>query len=242
MIALRRAIAPIPLLPGLLPGLPFAPYRLTGQVIGALMNDPAALSALGDAVHHPPYKAAPQAPVLYVKPRNTLATAVEPVVLPPGVSVLEVGAALGLVMGRTACRVLAADALAYVAGLVAVADLSVPHRSFYRPSVHLNALDGSCRLAEPVPLAAISPDSVDVHVAVDGLTVQTASTQRFTRKAAQLIADVSEFMTLHPGDVLLSGLLHGAPQVRAGQRATITLSSAGGLAMEMQLHLVQASP
>ena len=53
--------------------LDFAPWRLSGVVYGTLLNDPAALAALGEAVNAPPYKAPPRAPVLYLKPRNTLA-------------------------------------------------------------------------------------------------------------------------------------------------------------------------
>ena len=47
------------------------PYRLSGVVYGALLNHAPQLAALGDAMTQPPYKAAPRAPVLAVKPRNT---------------------------------------------------------------------------------------------------------------------------------------------------------------------------
>ena len=49
-----------------------APYRLSGTVYGVLLNHRDALAALGDAASQPPYKATPKAPVLYLKPRNTL--------------------------------------------------------------------------------------------------------------------------------------------------------------------------
>ena len=52
---------------------PVAPHRLSGVVYGCLLNHRPALAALGDAVNAAPYKAGPKAPVLYVKPRNTLA-------------------------------------------------------------------------------------------------------------------------------------------------------------------------
>lgn len=48
-----------------------APVR--GAVYGTLLNDRGALDALGEAMHDAPYKAPPKAPVLYLKPRNTLA-------------------------------------------------------------------------------------------------------------------------------------------------------------------------
>ena len=47
-----------------------APWRLSGVVYGTLLNDPATLAELGDAVHAAPYKAPPRAPVLYLKPRK----------------------------------------------------------------------------------------------------------------------------------------------------------------------------
>ena len=55
--------------------------------------------------HQPPYKAPPQAPVLYVKPRNTLVGAGRAArASTTAAGELEVGAALGIVIGRTACR------------------------------------------------------------------------------------------------------------------------------------------
>ena len=222
-------------LPAGLPALDVAPWRLSGQVVGVLMNDAAALAALGQAVHAPPYKAPPKAPVLYVKPRNSLQPASGPVVLPAGVEALELGAALGLVIGRTACRVAEPRALAHVAALVPVADLSVPHGSFYRPSVRFKALDGSCRLGQPVPLGDIDPDALDLRVEVDGIPAQSATTARFQRHAARLLTDVSAFMSLHPGDVLLTGVAFGAPIVRAGQQARIVFAGLGA----MELSFVQ---
>src|SRR5271163_4012027 len=103
------------------------PYRLSGAVYGTLLNHRSALAALGPAVHQPPYHAAPKAPVLYIKPRNTLALSGDVVSIPVGTAELEVGACLGLVIGHTACRVAESRALEHVAGYLIVADVSIPH-------------------------------------------------------------------------------------------------------------------
>ncbi len=215
--------------------LDFAPWRLSGTVLGVLLNHRPALAALGDAVHAAPYKAPPQAPVLYVKPRNTQVGDGARVRVPAGVAALEVGAALGLVIGSAACRVSAADALAHVAGLVVVADLSVPHESFYRPSVRLKARDGFCPLGPRVwPLAAVADvDALAVRVAVDGRTVHEANTGERVRTAARLLADVSAFMTLAPGDVLLTGVAAGAPQVAAGHAVSVAIEGLGELSFAL---------
>jgi 5-oxopent-3-ene-1,2,5-tricarboxylate decarboxylase / 2-hydroxyhepta-2,4-diene-1,7-dioate isomerase len=197
---------------------------LSGTVYGVLANDPALVAALGEAVNQPPYKAPPHAPVLYLKPRNTLAASGQRVVLPAGEDGFEVGACLGLVVGRTACRVSPGAAMSHIDALVAVADLSLPHASYYRPSLRFKARDGSCLVGAPAPCAAAgNPDALSVRVWVDGHMAQAATTGGRTRGAARLLSDVSDFMTLRPGDVLLLGASHGAPIVRAGQRFVVEI-------------------
>ena len=209
-------------------GLPpaLAGLGLSGTVYGVLANDPALVASLGDAVHQPPYKAPPQAPVLYVKPRNTLAPVGSHTELPAGEAAFELGAHLGLVIGRTACRVPASQALSCLAAYLPVADLSLPHGSYYRPSLRFKARDDSCVLgADLTPVSAVAdPDALAVRVSVDGQTVQSASTSGRVRGVAQLLADVTAFMTLRPGDVLLLGASHGAPPVRAGQSYRIEIA------------------
>lgn len=214
----------------------FAPWRLSGQVIGVLLNHRPALAALGDAVHAAPYKAPPRAPVLYLKPRNTQVADGATVAVPAGVPALEVGAALGLVIGRTACRVPVEQALGCVAGLVIVADLSQAHDSFYRPSVRLKARDGFCPIGPRVwPLtSALAVDALSLSVSVDGQIVHSTTSGDRVRPAAQLLADVSDFMTLSPGDVLMLGVSAGAPRVAAGHAVEVAIEGLGKLSFQLQ--------
>lgn len=201
-----------------------------GTVYGTLLNHHDALAALGSAVNQPPYKAAPKAPILYIKPRNTWIDAGQPIVVPAGVRALEMGATLGLVIGRPACRVLESEALDFVAGYVIVNDVSVPHDSYYRPSLRFKARDTFCPIGPVIARDAIgSPDALDIVVAIDGETAQRASTAGLIRPAARLLAEVSDFMTLAPGDVLSVGVAAGAPRARAGQRVSISIDGLGRL-------------
>lgn len=207
------------------------PYRLSGTVYGTLLNHRSALAALGDAVNQPPYKAAPKAPVLYIKPRNTLNANGGSVPVPASVPALQVGAALGLVIGKVACAVREQDALRYLAGYTVAVDFSVPHDSFYRPSVRFKALDNSCAIGPAVvPREQISdPDALAVKVFIDDVLAQTTATSDMMRGAARLLADVTEFMTLQPGDVLLLGVAAGAPFARPGQRVRVQITGVGSL-------------
>jgi 5-oxopent-3-ene-1,2,5-tricarboxylate decarboxylase/2-hydroxyhepta-2,4-diene-1,7-dioate isomerase len=201
------------------------PYRLSGAVYGALLNHRSALEVLGEAVERAPYNAAPAAPVLYIKPRNTLAPSGGVVTIPAGTPELEVGACLGLVIGRTACKVVESRALDYVAGYLIVADVSIPHGSYHRPSIRLKARDGFCPLGPAVTAraAVADPDALIIRTHLDGALVQTASTADLIRPAVRLLADVTEFMTLAPGDVLALGAAWPAPRVRSGQTVMIEI-------------------
>lgn len=209
----------------------FAPYRLSGTVYGVLMNHRAALAALGEAAHQPPYKAPPKAPVLYVKPRNTLVPPGAPIRIDDPAGELEVGAALGIVIGRTACRVAEGEALDFVAGYTIVADCSLPHDSYFRPAIRFKARDGSCAIGPKVTARAdiADADALGVRVLVDGRPVHTAGTGGTVRGVARLVSDISEFMTLAPGDLLLAGVAPGSPRVGAGASLAIEIDGLGRL-------------
>jgi 5-oxopent-3-ene-1,2,5-tricarboxylate decarboxylase/2-hydroxyhepta-2,4-diene-1,7-dioate isomerase len=202
-----------------------------GTVYGVLLNYKGALTALGDAVHEPPYKAPPKAPVLYIKPANTWIGDGAPIPVPADVDALEMGAALGVVIGRTACRVAAASAIDHVAGYTVVNDVSVPHDSYYRPSIRFKCRDGFCPIgAGIVDRARVpDPDALAVRVYVDGGLRQHNTTANLIRRTAQLIADITEFMTLSAGDILLTGVPENAPRARPGQRVAIEIEGVGRL-------------
>jgi 5-oxopent-3-ene-1,2,5-tricarboxylate decarboxylase/2-hydroxyhepta-2,4-diene-1,7-dioate isomerase len=202
-----------------------------GTVYGTLLNHRDALLALGDAVERPPYKAAPKAPVLYIKPRNCVIGDGAAIVVPAGVAELEMGATLGMVIGRDACRVAEADALSCIAGYTVCNDVSVPHASYYRPSIRFKCRDGFLPVGPWIVGARhiADADAVGLRVEVDGRTVQRTDSPRWVRGAARLIAAVSEFMTLSAGDMLMLGVPAGAPRARAGQRVAIHIDGVGTL-------------
>jgi 5-oxopent-3-ene-1,2,5-tricarboxylate decarboxylase/2-hydroxyhepta-2,4-diene-1,7-dioate isomerase len=197
-------------------------------VYGTLLNHREALAALGDQVNAAPYKAPPKAPILYIKPRNTWATSGDVVVVPSDAPALQMGATLGVVMGRAACKLSLADAMDHVAGYVVMNDISVPHDSFYRPSLRFKCRDGSCPMGAFAARNAVdNPDALAVTVAIDDVVAQQTETGGRLRSVAQLLVDVTEFMTLNPGDILSIGVSAHAPLAHAGQRVTLTIAGVG---------------
>ena len=217
------------------------PWLPTGTVYGTLLNFRREFDLWAPRMAEAPYKAAPQAPVLYVKTANTFAP--QGAAVPVGGEV-EVGASLGLVIGDSwSDRAVAlqlsaqaasdsiASALPPIAGCVLLSDLSLPHESYYRPALRYRNRDGFLVCGPALrPLASLADIAgVTLDVRVNGAPVHSVDLATLVRDAATLLADVGAFMALEPGDVLMLGtdcLADGTrPRARAGDR--VEISAAG---------------
>jgi 5-oxopent-3-ene-1,2,5-tricarboxylate decarboxylase / 2-hydroxyhepta-2,4-diene-1,7-dioate isomerase len=206
---------------------------ISGTIYGAILNDREQHKLLADAFREPPYKAPPRRPVLYIKTRNCLVTDEGCVRLPPDLIRVEAAATLGLLFNRDARRVTAGAALGYIGGACLALDISEPQESYYRPAVRQRCRDGFLPLGN---LAEFSPALLngDIETRVDGKMAHVWSPKRLVRDAATLIADVSAFMTLAAGDLLLIGLSNDAPKLASGNH--ITVSAPGFPDLSAQLH------
>lgn len=196
---------------------------VTGTVYGVVLNDRDERNRIGGQFAEAPYKAPPEAPVVYIKPRGCVATSGADVFMGDEPEV-EAAPTLALLIGRDATKLAAGDALDHVAGISTAIDVTVPHDSYYRPVVPLRCRDGFLPMGD---VAAFVPAhaSVEIITTVDGTVAHRWSPDRLVRDMAALIADLSSFMTLSAGDVLLVGLPHDAPRVGPGQ--TVTVEAAG---------------
>jgi 5-oxopent-3-ene-1,2,5-tricarboxylate decarboxylase/2-hydroxyhepta-2,4-diene-1,7-dioate isomerase len=196
-----------------------------GTVYGTLLNFQSEVTHWTARMTEAPYKAPPKAPVLYIKPANTWSASGATIPVPARVPEVEVGATIAMVMG----------AGGVVAGYVLMNDLSVPHTSFFRPPVKFKCLDGFLGVGSQVLPAAEAVDAASfrLEVRLNGALVQTLDFSQLVRPAAQLLADVGEFMTLRTGDVLMLGcdvLPDGRrPLAKAGDRIDISAPGWGTL-------------
>ncbi|WOV86894.1 fumarylacetoacetate hydrolase family protein [Sporosarcina oncorhynchi] len=204
---------------------------VTGTIYGTLLNYKGELESLGDAVYDKPYSSPPNAPVLYIKPANTFNRNGGLIPMPEGIPALEIGAALGLVIGKKAVALDEKNALTYVAGYTIVNDISVPHDSVYRPAVQHKARDGFCSIGPWIIERdeVQNPDDLALRVFINEKLQQENSTVNLIRPISRLLADVTEFMTLNPGDVLLVGVPEQAPLVQIGDKIRIEIEGIGNL-------------
>lgn len=199
-----------------------------GTVYGPLLNFQRELALWAARMNEAPYKAPPQAPVLYIKTANTFSPSGGTVVLPPGAEALAVGATIGLVMGEPlpGCS---KPRLSALAGCVLLNDWCVPHDSYFRPPVKTRCADGLLGVGPSLVPMPVVLDGLQIEVRINGVWKQTVGLADLVRPAAQLLADVGEFMTLQPGDVLMLGtdcLMDGSRPL-AKARDTVEISAPG---------------
>ena len=206
------------------------------SVVGVLLNHRSAWAQWQPAMNSDPYKAPPKRPVLYLKPANTWASTGAALVLPEGASEIVIGACLGVVIGRTAQRLTPEEALDCVAGYTLVIDAHLPHESIYRPPLKFNARDGYCPMGpQVVPMAPLDAVAqLDLETWVDGARAATLRVGDWVRPLPQLITDITEFMTLSAGDVLLCGTAADAARAKAGQQVRVCATGLG----ELHAHVV----
>jgi 5-oxopent-3-ene-1,2,5-tricarboxylate decarboxylase / 2-hydroxyhepta-2,4-diene-1,7-dioate isomerase len=153
--------------------------------------------------------------------------------LPANLARVEAAATLGLLFHRDARRVTAGDALGHVGGICLALDISEPQESYYRPAVRQRCRDGFLPLGN---LTEFTPGLLngDIETRVDGEVAHTWSPKRLVRDAATLIADISQFMTLAAGDLLLIGLPHDAPRLAGGNHVTVSAPGLPGLSVQLR--------
>ncbi len=210
--------------------MPFQNAEVTGTVYGIALNDKAQRDRLAATFAEPPYKAPPKAPVLYIKPRNCLRYCGAPTPVPAELSALKVAATVALLFERDLTRAVPEEVRSALAGACLALDISEPIDSFYRPAIRQMCRDGFLPLGR---FASVPERFGDIVTEVDGREVHRWSLDALVRPIEAAAAEISGFMTLRAGDLLLVGVPGDAPLASVG--GTITVQSAGLNALSASL-------
>ena len=202
----------------------------SGTLFGVALNYQGLLDQHLAAFQQAPYQQPPTKPVLFIKTPNTR-NGHDGVVLHPHGERLQPGPALGVVIGQRASRVSLENAMAHVAGYVVVNEFSLPEDSYYRPAVKAKCRDGFCALGPQLVARdqVANPNQLSLKLFVNGELRQESSTADWVRDIPQLIAEISEFMTLYPGDVLITGTPDGRVDVQPGDQVEVDITGIGRL-------------
>jgi 5-carboxymethyl-2-hydroxymuconate isomerase len=165
--------------------------------------------------------APPEAPLWFWKPDSSLVGDGEAVVLPPSVGDVHHEVELAVRVAHEVRRIPAAQGLRHLDGVtvgvdVTARDLQAIAKKAGQPWAQSKGFDTFCPLGAWHPLDR-DLQALQLRLSLDGQVKQQGSTADMTWSVAELVSRASQWTTLRPGDVLLTGTPEGVGPIRAGQ-------------------------
>jgi 2-keto-4-pentenoate hydratase/2-oxohepta-3-ene-1,7-dioic acid hydratase in catechol pathway len=153
--------------------------------------------------------AVPPEPVIFMKATSAICGPTDPILIPRTSEKTDWEVELGVVIGKSAKYVTEADALNHVAGYCVINDVS--ERAFQMERAGQWTKGKSCDNFGQTGPWLVTPDEVPdpqnlgMWLTVNGDKAQNGSTKTMVYGVAHLVSYLSQFMTLHPGDIISTG-------------------------------------
>ncbi|RTN60367.1 4-hydroxyphenylacetate degradation bifunctional isomerase/decarboxylase [Enterobacter ludwigii] len=175
----------------------------------------------------------PTEPLVFIKAPNTVTGDNQTSVRPNNIEYMHYEAELVVVIGKTAHKVSEREAMDYVAGYTVCNDYAIRDylENYYRPNLRVKSRDGLTPLSPHiVPKEAIpDPHNLTLRTFVNGELRQQGTTADLIFSIPFLIAYLSEFMTLQPGDMIATGTPKGLSDVQPGDEVVVEVEGVGRL-------------
>ena len=176
---------------------------------------------------------APEEPLAFMKGEASLIGHKAFTKRPANVAYMHYECELAVVIGRTARRVKKADAYDFVGGYTVANDYAIRDHleNWYRPNLRVKNRD-TCTPIGPwlVDAADVpNPMALRLQTTVNGQVTQHGNTADMVFDVPTLIEYFSSFMTLHPGDLILTGTPDGIVNVNPGDVVVTEIDSIGAL-------------
>lgn len=168
----------------------------------------------------------PPEPIIFMKASSAIVGPDDDVLIPRGSEKTDWEVELGVVIGKTAKYVSEADALDHVAGYCVSHDVS--ERAFQAERQGQWTKGKSCDTFGPTGPWLVTKDEVSdpqnlkMWLTVNGKTMQNGSTKTMVYGVAYLVSYLSQFMSLHPGDIISTGT---PPGVGLGMKPPVFLKA-----------------
>ena len=171
----------------------------------------------------------PKEPLIFLKPPSSLIASGDAIVYPTISERVDFEGELGVVIDRRARHVRAADAMQYVRGYTCVNDVTA--RDLQRKDGQWTRGKGFDTFCAVGPCLAapedVDPSGLRVRTLVDGVVKQDGSIADMMFNVGDIIAYVSEFMTLEPGDLIATGTPPGVGPLQPGCHVRIEINGIG---------------
>ena len=173
----------------------------------------------------------PAEPTIFLKPPSALIASGDAIVYPRLTERLDYEGELGVVIGRRARRVKSADAAAYILGYTPVNDVTA--RDLQRKDgqwTRGKGFDTFCPVGPYiVPRDEVDLNALRVRTFVDGEKKQDAAITEMIFSVNDIIAYISAFLTLEPGDLIATGTPSGVGPLQPGSRVRVEIEGVGVL-------------
>jgi 2-keto-4-pentenoate hydratase/2-oxohepta-3-ene-1,7-dioic acid hydratase in catechol pathway len=186
----------------------------------------------------------PDKPMFFAKVPSSLLPHQGIVQIPEGIGRVDHELELAVIMGRKASRVAEDKAMEYVAGYTIANDITA--RDMQRDDIKggkpwtlSKGMDTFCPMGPYlVPAdASIDPHNLGMELSVNGVVKQKANTGDMVFKIPYLIAYISRYVTLEPGDIICTGTPEGTLPIVPGDRIEATIQELGTLVNTVQIQV-----
>jgi 2-keto-4-pentenoate hydratase/2-oxohepta-3-ene-1,7-dioic acid hydratase in catechol pathway len=194
---------------------------MPSKIVGIGLNHREHAVALGRNV--------PDEPAMFFKPVSALIGPDDPIVMPPRCGHLECEPTLGVVIKRRCRSVPAARAREYVLGYAVVNDVTARDvQARDGDWTRAKAFDTFCPVG-PCIATDLDPNTATIETWVNGVLRRAGSTKELIFGMEDVLARVSDVVTLLPGDVVTTGTPGASGRVEPGDRVEIRVEGVGGL-------------
>ncbi|NEM91072.1 fumarylacetoacetate hydrolase family protein [Galbitalea soli] len=193
--------------------------RRPGKIIAVHLNYPSRIAQRGRVPAYPSY---------FLKPSSSVAESGSPIERPAGTELLAFEGEIALVIGRSTRRVTPEQAWQAVESITAANDFGVYDLRLADKGSNLRAkgADGFSPIGpRSIPAAEVDPAALRIRTWVNGRLVQEDTTADLVFPFAHLVADLSQLITLEPGDVILTGTPAGSSVVVPGDTVEVEVDA-----------------
>ena len=181
-----------------------------------------------------------EAPFYFTKASEHCASSGSTIAYPPGTSNYHYEMELVVAIGKAGFRITEARALEHVFGYacgldMTRRDLQAAAKEKQRPWDLAKNVEQSAVLGEIAPAADVThPDRGRIELRVNGQTKQSADLSQMIHSVPAVIADLSQFYRLQPGDLIYTGTPEGVGPVKPGDRLDGSIEGIGTIGVQLR--------
>lgn len=171
----------------------------------------------------------PTQPVMFLKGLNTLSGPGDAIEYPRDLNRLEFEGELAVVIGKTARDVTVENYSDYVLGYTIANDVTASDFRADGQWTRAKSIDTFCPMGPWIETSITDPQALRIITTVNGTVVQDCGTDDMVFGVAELLAWITKFITLQPGDVVLTASPAGVGPMQVGDDVTISIDAIGEL-------------